>query len=106
MFLVARWLRQRPLRRNDFDLTAARRQSILEISRAVASTKGSSTGGVAGDGPMAVTGRAPMLPVDYSFSLPAANASGLSTRHAPPLVIDTSHPNSSGDKYFAMGFIL
>lgn len=67
MFRVARWLRQRTLRRNDFDLTAARRQSIPENSRAVASTKGSSTGGVAGDGPMAVAGRAPMLPVDYSF---------------------------------------
>ena len=40
---------------------------FLKIPEAVASTKGSSTGGVAGDGPMAVAGRAPMLPVDYSF---------------------------------------
>lgn len=38
-----------------------------EDSRAVASTKGRSAGGVAGDGPMAVAGRAPMLPADYSF---------------------------------------
>jgi hypothetical protein len=40
---------------------------VFEDSRAVDSTKGSSAGGVAGDGPMAATGRAPMLPVDYSF---------------------------------------
>jgi uroporphyrinogen-III synthase len=56
-----------PFRRNDFDMAARTDADQLHDSRAVVSTKGSSAGGAAGDGLMAVAGRAPALPVDYSF---------------------------------------
>ena len=44
----------------------------LELCVAVGSTKGKSAEGVAGDGLMATTGRAPMLSADYSsWKLPS-----------------------------------
>ena len=89
------------IRRKDFDMAARTDAVDFKDCRAVDSTKGSSAGGAAGGGLMAVTGRAPVLPADYSF-LWSGSAGGSQsptssyTSRGSEWDVSTFSPNANG----------